>query len=117
MKNGTVVKMSLRCVFTQEEMREIATELAQKHKEAIEIEEDKRRVMSDYKARIDTVKARMNKLAVNYDSGYELRDIDCRVDYNYKTNKKTYTRMDTLKIVREQDISPEEMQTSFGEDS
>lgn len=93
-------KRTLRYDFTATETHDHALELAKKNQELAQLEDQKKSVISSYKARIDEVQARINALSEKVTTGWETRDIECRVAYHQpQEGKKTIFRTDTGKKV------------------
>jgi hypothetical protein len=97
--------------YTDAELKEIAGNLARANQERQSIELRKAQVMADFKAQITEAEGRINREAIRYNNGYEMRDIECGVEYNKPvTGKKTITRLDTDAFVRVSYMSGQEMQ-------
>ena len=100
----------LRYVFSEEEKAAIAKKLSSQIREKSLVEDDKKRVMSDFKFRLDTIDSEVSKLSGNYDSGYEMRNIKCQTTYDYKSGTKTTIRLDTKEIIENLKMTEDEMQ-------
>lgn len=110
LKDGEI-KMSLRCVFTHAELLERSKQLAEANRQAAELENDKKRAMDEYKSRISNVVLNVSVLSEKVTTGYEFRDVACRVRYDYpKPGKKTIIRLDTNEEVGVHDMNNEEKQ-------
>jgi hypothetical protein len=89
-------KRTLRYDFTAVETHDLSLSLANKTKEKVALEEEKKSVMSQYKAKLDEVTAHCNKLSNQVSDGFEYREVDCEIEYHSPENgKKTVTRLDT----------------------
>ncbi len=97
-------------VFSDVEKKEIATEMAQKVSALQELEDDLKAVKSDFKGRIDRVTAEVNGAATKINTGSEMRQIECEVEYNYATKMVRSVRTDTFETVRERKMTSDEMQ-------
>lgn len=63
------------------------------------MEEEKKSVTSQYKAKLDEINATCNKLSNLVADGFEFRDISCRIEFNKPSQgRKTYIRLDTNKV-------------------
>jgi predicted NodU family carbamoyl transferase len=92
-------KRSLRCDLTAKEIHDHSLQLAEKNKSIVAIEEEKKSVMSQYKARIDETKATINKLSNIVTDGFEMRDVECEITYHKpQQGKKTIVRKDLDKV-------------------
>jgi len=86
---------SLKYVFTRDELQEISTELANKTQEQRSLEDEKKSITSTYGSRINEAKEQISQAANKVASGYDLRQIDCKVEYHVpKEGVKTLTRLD-----------------------
>lgn len=87
---------SLRYTFSEPELKECGKRLAETHSKLAELERDKKRVTSDFGAKISAVKAEGSSLAEKVSTGYEVRDIACTATMDTPTiGKKRITRNDT----------------------
>lgn len=92
----TTTKRQLRYDFTASEIHDLSVQLANKTKELNAITEEKKSINSQYTAKVNEVKASCNKLSNQVSDGYELREIDCEVEYHKpEQGKKTFIRKDT----------------------
>ena len=81
--------------FTEEEMKDMANDLAVKHIKKGQLEDKKRSVTSQIKAEIDGVDAELNQLASNIRNKSEYRQIKCTVKYfPEKDTKEFYSEED-----------------------
>lgn len=86
---------SLKYVFTPKEKEEIGIELANKTQEQRSLEDEKKSITSTYASRINEAKEQITQAANKVASGYELRQIECEVQYHIpKEGMKTMTRLD-----------------------
>ena len=101
----------LKYQFTEAELKEKAVQLARECRQNEEIEDDKKRVMSDFKAKIDAHQAQISLLSGHINSGDDFRDVECHVNLNSPIpGRKTFMRIDTAEIVAEEDMTKEEFQ-------
>lgn len=101
----------LRCEFTSEEINEKAKQLANENRNFIEIENDKKSVTADFGARLAESKAKIDRLANNINSGYELRRVNVEIRmHDPAEGKKTVVRTDTNTVVEVLNMSEEELQ-------
>lgn len=95
----TTQRRSLRYTFTEDEAKELARELANKNQEQRQLEEQKKSVVAEYGSRMTVVKENISMLSDKVASGYEMRDIQCQVEYHTpERNKKTVTRSDNGEV-------------------
>lgn len=99
----------LRYLFNSDELREQGKRLAETHSKLDELEKDKKRVTSDFTAKINAVKAEAGSLSAKVNTGYELRDILCAAVMDTpKLGMKRITRNDTGEVVSEEPMTPTE---------
>lgn len=88
-------KRTLKYIFTASEIHDHSIQLANKTKEKVAIEEEKKSVSSQYKARVDEVTATCNKLSNQVADGYEFREVDVDIQYHKPSQgMKTVVRKD-----------------------
>ena len=100
-------------VFTADEMRDIASEMARKVQEQASAEDEKKSVTSSFKATLDLLMASINKLSENYRNGYDYRQIECEMKPDFDLKLRRYFNVDTGETVKEEPIRPEDYQTSI----
>lgn len=103
----------LSCVMTAEELAEASTLLAVKTMELGELEERKKSVAAEFKGKMDVMSAGNTVLARKINSRSELRQVECRWEYDWESGKKTLYRTDTGEQVSQDFIKEHEMQTHF----
>ena len=72
-------KLHCKCMFTDDEIKDIANEMARKVAEIEEKEDEKKAVTSQLKSDLDSLSARLRSLAVKHKDGYEFRYVDCKI--------------------------------------
>ena len=86
---------NLKYYFTDDERSEIGIALANKNQELRELEDQKKSVMSDYSSRMNVTKEEINQASNKVASGYEMRGINCIIQYHLpEQGMKTITRTD-----------------------
>lgn len=77
--NKTVlITKHLRCNLTESELLLFGRELAETTNELAQLEADKKRVVSDFAAKITERESRINRLSGVISTGYEFRDVECQ---------------------------------------
>lgn len=93
------VKRTLKHEFSAAEIHDLSLTLATKTKERQALEEEKKAVGSSYKARLDELNAACNKISNQVTDGFEMRETECRIEYNKPSQgRKTLIRIDTGKV-------------------
>jgi vacuolar-type H+-ATPase subunit I/STV1 len=100
-------------IFSEEELKVIAQKMAYNQREKKDTEEEKKKVMSTYKNKLDIVEAHLNSNAQKIDTGYEMRGIECEIYYDFANDLKIWIRPDTGETVKDCKIPEEEKQVTF----
>jgi len=103
-------KEYLKCEFTEKEILDFGGELARKHSEINELEDQKKRIVSDLKAKSEAADAEASILARKIQNKNEYRDVECQEVYNYVDKSVTIVRLDTGEIVKTRPMREDEKQ-------
>jgi hypothetical protein len=111
------VKEYLRYTFSEEETKAIAKELALAVTRKTRAEEEQKSAQAQFKQRIEAEIATIGKLSNNINMGWDMREIDCTVQF-HKPNEgfKTIVRLDTGEVVREAKMAGGELQENLFRD-
>ena len=102
---------TLRCNLTDDEKMLAGKELAESTNTLTQLEEDKAQIVADFKARTTAAEAKISILSNKIRSGYEFRQVECRVEFDKpEPGLKITTRMDTFEIIRTENMSDDEKQ-------
>lgn len=82
--------------FSPEELAEKSTQLAKACEERNSLEDQKKSVMSDFKAKIDQKAAEVNILSGHINAGYEYVTKTCTVQYDFDKGVKIYAYGDQI---------------------
>jgi hypothetical protein len=99
--------------FTPEELKTLSSQMAEKIQEMAQLEDEKKEVMSQFKAKIDECNAVTRRLASNNISGYEYRDLEVVTIFDFKAKKRYYKSIETGKIVKEENMFASDFQLVF----
>lgn len=117
-KRQVKTKEFLEYKFTEEELKEHSQNLARVTREKISLENEKKAIGSEFKAKIDTKVAEAEKLSGYIQTGSEHRYIDCVMQMNTpKNGRKVLIRKDNNEQVWEKAMSAEEMQIKLDFDN
>jgi hypothetical protein len=106
-----IVKEYLKVEFTHDEIHEMGSQLAQTTKTINELENDKKAVNADFKAKIEGQSAVSQSLSTKIQNGFEYRHVECEVRYNDPTTgMKTTVRKDSGEVLRKESMTTDEMQ-------
>ncbi|KKN12369.1 hypothetical protein LCGC14_1017090 [marine sediment metagenome] len=97
-------------VFSSEEKRVIAEDLALKVAELKQKEDDKKAIMSDLKSKIDGLTAMLNVAAVKLNNGYEMITVKCEFVPDWKAKIWIVNRTDNGEFVKERKMTSDETQ-------
>lgn len=105
-----MVQEYLRYNFTREELEDLATELARSLTEVNREKLHKKDVVKSLDSDISKLETKIAELAEKRNSGYEYRNIDCEVRYDYEVRMKTTVRLDTGEIIKTIPMTADELQ-------
>jgi len=95
-KKTKMVKQYLACKFTEEEKLALSQEMAQAKIKQDDLERALKEINAQYKSDITSQQNVISRSAQKIHDGYEYRDVDCEVEYNFpERGMKTITRLDT----------------------
>lgn len=97
--------------FSIEEHMELSKEMARESQAKRRKEEQKVKVMSQFKAELDELTANINRLSELVSNGYEYRNVECAVMFDYPSRgKKRIVRKDTGEWVKDATMTSDELQ-------
>lgn len=99
--------------FTPKEMSDMASKMAQRQLELTEKEDEKKTVMASFTDAVKSIKLNISKLSRGYRDGWEFRDYECVVVYDYKRREKKFRDVHTKKIVDSKPFAPGDEQRKF----
>lgn len=106
--------MNLRYDFTPDEIRERGRELAALVRDLCQLEDNRKQSMAAFKEEHEVLQTRLKALSRQVDSGYEMRDVECAVQWNSpEPCKKTIVRLDTGEQVAIMPMTQDELQEEF----
>jgi hypothetical protein len=109
-KNRYKTTRTLAVRLSRDELLEIATELARYNEDAKEVENKKAEVNAHFTAELKKAKAEIETSSRKISTGEEYREVECEVILDTKKMKKTIIRIDTGVVVREENITSEDLQ-------
>ena len=96
--------------FSREELEEIAVQFAEKWKEKLNVEDEKKSVMSQYKANLDLIEAEISSLTTKHRDRKEIRQIEAQLKLNTDTKKREYYHPDTGGLLKTESFRDEDYQ-------
>lgn len=106
-------QVSVRYDFTPAELAEIANRLTGRLCDLAQIEDEKKSVMASFTDRIKAAKLEVSKLSRNHRDGFEHRDHECFVIYDYRKKEVRFRDSATKKIVDRRPFGPGDEQRRF----
>ena len=105
----------VRYIFTEEDEKQLAVDMARNVGDLKKAEDDKKSVMSNFKSKIDELQGEINQAARLITAGYEMRDIKCAVVFDYEYKEVLYVRTDTGEVCRVRNMRADEIQMTLDE--
>lgn len=103
--------------FSEAEKGELGLKLAGLTQEKTRVEEEKKVAMSQWTTRIKGIQNDISAASGKISSGFEMRDTECEVHFDWKKGTKTYVRKSDNKEVETRKIEePERQQHLFSEE-
>lgn len=84
------LKVSVKHIFNEKELSEMGFDASTKYIEMKRLEAKKKQIMADYKARIEALDGEIEDLASKQENGYEMRDYEAVVKYNFPEGVKYF---------------------------
>jgi len=103
-------KVSVRNVFSEEEMVELGKELGQVEIEKSETENDKKSAMKTYNNKIDGFNVRIKTLSNQLNEGFEIVDVLCNIELDFTRKIRRYINVNTAVIEKEEALHREDYQ-------
>lgn len=105
------IKVNLDYHFTEPELVALGKELGESQLKLRQLDDDRKMVADEWKAKISSAEAHINSLSNKTSSGYEYRDIDCTITLDDPIpGDKTMRRNDTGETVKIMQMDESEKQ-------
>jgi hypothetical protein len=108
-----IIKEFLKCPLTDAEMKKEAEKMAYSLSKRAELEADLKSFKKQLESEIAKVDAELTSAVTKYQSGFEMRNVECRVDKDFETNTVQVIHLDTLEMIRERAMTGEERQATL----
>jgi hypothetical protein len=106
---------SVKYTFSNDEIRELGEALAREAQTVFDLRERKSNVGAELAAQIKQAEGRVGALTDRINNGYELREVECMVMMETpRPGMKRIIRVDTNEPLRDEPMTAQEMQGSFG---
>lgn len=99
--------------FSEKEKVELADKLAQRQIEFTAAKEEKKAAMASFSDKVERINLDIQKFSRAYKDGYEHRDYNVKVIYDYKKREKRFKDVETKKIVEVLPFAPGDEQRRF----
>lgn len=99
--------------FTSQEKKEIADKMAQRQIDLVERNDERKTVMASFNDKIKSINLDISKLSRGYRDGWEYRDYECTVIYDYNKKEKSYKDVKTGEVVDKMPFVPGDEQKRF----
>ena len=114
MSNERHTVESVRYQFDHAELFDLGQLLARQAAQVYDIERQKKDVLKSLGAALEHAQNLAAGTVLKINAGYEMRDVECLITLNRpKAGVKEIVRVDTGEIVREEAMTPEELQQSL----
>ena len=107
---------TLKCQLTDDEIKQATEELTQSLDSLEVLEDDKKKMASDYKAQIEAKEAMIRVLKNRVRDKYEMRPVRCTMTLNYTQQTVSVIREDTQEVVKNRQMNEDEKQMEMGFD-
>ena len=104
------VKEFVRCELTEQELLECSKESARAYSSKARIESDLDGIKKRFKADLEKQENIIKNKSELINCGYEYRNIDCALTFDWAKGIKTLTRLDTGEVMKEMTIETHERQ-------
>lgn len=103
--------------FTATELQALGLECARCTTDVNELKDQAKSVASDYKAKVDQKESQRNLIAGKLNSGYEMREVEAIVEFDYPNGTKDYLHPVTLEFLRRAEMTHADRQMPMFEDA
>lgn len=106
---------SVKYHFSKDEIHDLGEALARENQTVYDHRARKKAVVAELTAQIEQAEARASDLTTKINNGYELREVECMVLMETpRPGMKRIVRIDTNEHLRDEPMTAQEMQSSFG---
>lgn len=112
-KKKEIVQVYGKYEFNETEKKAMSMELANKSMERESVEDEKKQITSNFKAKTDKLVAEINLLSRNLTTGYDHRQIPCHKEMDFDNKVKRFTNVETGKIICEDAMTDDDLQMKF----
>lgn len=107
-------KEYLKYTFSEMEKRDIAQEMARNIQQKEAKEDEKKAIVAQFKAELESIQRDVNQASQRLTNGYEHKNIDCEMWFHSPTEGFCQIfRIDNLEMVRERKMTQDELQLAL----
>lgn len=106
----TSEKVNVKFVLIDSDYRKYSCELSEALNGKQEAEADLKAVSTQIKSKVAECEAKIQQLSSKLSCGYEYREVDCSIVYDFPAKVKRWERVDNKEVVKTVPISDEELQ-------
>ncbi len=109
-KDLEVVDVWSKYEFTEDEKRELSKRLANENQNKQRLDDEKKAVASNFKAKIDSAISSINLFASQISNGYEHRNFRCFKLLNFNRKMREFYDVDSGELIKEEPFLPGDYQ-------
>lgn len=109
-KNLEVVDVWTKYEFDEDEKKVLSKKLAGENQNKQRLEDEKKAVSSNFKAKIDNAVSQINLLASHIANGYQHRNIECFKYLNFARKMREFYCVETGELINEETFTREDYQ-------
>lgn len=104
-------KLNLRCNYTESQLLQMASDIADAYNRMESVEEEESTVRAQFKERKTSIEQTIGSLARRISQRYEMADVECELLYDTpNVNEVSYRRTDTGEIAKVRPATQQERQ-------
>ena len=96
--------------FTDPELKTLSADLARNCAKLQEVEDEKKEMASNYKAKIDAATSAINSVARDINNGYEHRYFECETEKDFDSGNINFIDMESGNLIESRKMTAEEYQ-------
>lgn len=100
-------------IFSEEEKKQLGLDLCQENLKIQGLEDEKRAVTSNFKAKIDQATAQVNLLSTHLSQGIKQQMYKCYLEFDRAAKMRVWKDAETDKVIKREPMRPEDAQIKF----
>lgn len=109
----TTTRIMARHDFDEHEMKEVGQNFSQTYNRRKSIEAEKKQMSADYTAQLKRADAELEGYSQKMSNGFEMRETECRIEFNSKKRIKSFFRIQDDSHVKDEAMTAEDFQLHF----